>query len=587
MVTRTPTRTRSRSRTETRTIALFSALPGSLVCATLLLALASTPLRAADELWAYRVQPGDTLIGVRDRMMLPGSDWRVVQRINKVPNPRQLVPGSHLQIPLPLLLQKALTAEVVHTHGEVQVQRSGAAFQALIGGQVLAAGDVVRTGAQSSAVLRFADGARVMMRPDSVLKIERSVKLGESEVVDTQLRLESGSVDSRVPPSKDPQRTPRFEIRTPLANLGVRGTEFRTTASADQSAVEVLEGTVSGSVAGSATSSVAGVRSGATAGAQQAVKAGFGTRALQTGVEVPRQLLVAPDLKALPSRVERLPVQLPWTASSDAASYRAQVFSTDGAQRLVLSGVFGSAVGVTTARWADDLPDGRYELRVRAIDATGLEGLDASAAFTLKARPEPPFYTRQQSAQRVTEEAPLFTWTRNAAAARYRLQVADTPDFAAPRIDQTDLTVNELRVPLPVGTHHWRLASIRDNAGVADIGPWGDALSLTRVAPPPPPVSKPPQSTSDGLLLTWSQGDAKRFDLQVASDPEFKQLLREETVDTAQWLLRQPQPGRYFVRVRAIDADGFTGPYGQAQQLDVARATPWWWLLVPALVLLL
>jgi hypothetical protein len=552
----------------------FSPRQRSVVAALLLLG-ASTSLRAADELWSYQVQPGDTLIGVRDRLMLPGADWQVLQRINRVPNPRQLVPGSSLQIPVPLLRQQALTAEVVHTHGDVQVQRAGGAFQALIGGQVLAAGDVVRTSAQSSAVLRFADGARVMMRPDSVLKIERSVKLGDSAVVDTQLRLESGSVDSRVPPSKDPRRAPRFEIRTPLANLGVRGTEFRTSANSTQSAVEVLEGTVAGSAAGLAKS--------ATAPPQQDVKAGFGARALPSGVEAPRQLLAAPDLKTLPAQVERLPVQLPWVASVGAAAYRAQVFSSDASQALVLSGVFEG----TSARWADDLPDGRYELRVRAIDGAGLEGIDASAPFTLKARPEPPFSTQPQSAQRVTDDAPLFAWTRNAAASRYRLQIADSPDFATPRIDQTDLTVNELRVPLPVGTHHWRLASIRDKAGVADVGPWSDALALTRVAPPPAPVSKAPQTTSEGVLITWGQSESARFQLQLARDPEFKEVLREETVDTAQWLLRQPEPGRYFVRLRSIDASGFTGPYGQVQQVDVARTTPWWWLLLPALVLLI
>jgi hypothetical protein len=555
-----------------------------LACAAGFLLAFSTPLHAADELWSYRVQVGDTLIGVRDRLMVPGADWQVLQRVNQVPNPRQLVPGSTLQIPLHLLRQKTLTAEVVHTHGEVQFQRPNGAFQALVGGQVLASGDVVRTGAQSSAVLRFADGTRVMMRPDSLLKIERSVRLGDSEVVDTQLRLESGSVDSRVPPSKDPQRSPRFEIRTPLANLGVRGTEFRTTASATQSAVEVLEGTVAGSVAAPvASSSTRAAAPAAAAGGGQAVKAGFGTRALTSGVEAPRALLAAPDLKATPARVERLPVQLPWVASAGAAAYRAQVFSADPTQALVLSGVFDG----TSARWADNLPDGRYELRVRAIDSAGLEGLDASTAFTLKARPEPPFSTQPQGGARTTDDTLLFTWTRNAAAARYRLQIADTPDFAAPRIDQTDLAVNELRVPLPVGTHHWRLASIRDVAGVADTGPWSDALALTRAAPPPAPVSKAPQTTSDGVLLTWSQADAVRFNLQVARDPEFKQIVREETTDGAQWLLRQPEPGRYFVRVRGVDASGFTGPYGQSQQVDVARATPWWWLLVPALVLFL
>ncbi len=560
---------------------LFSEVIGRLATATLTLLVVSGSPHAADDLWPYRVQAGDTLIGVRDKLMVADSQWQVLQRINKVANPRELVPGSSLLIPVNLLRQEALTAEVIHTHGDVQVQRSGAAFQALTGGQILAAGDVVRTGAQSSAVLRFADGARVLMRPDSLLKLERSVKLGNSEAVDTQLRLESGSVDSRVPPAAGPKRAPRFQIRTPLANLGVRGTEFRTTASATQSAVEVLEGTVASSLPSSAASGVGGAGGGT--GGDQAVQAGFGTRASSSGVEVPRALLAAPDLTATPARVERLPVQLPWVASTGAAAYRAQVFTTDASQALVLSGVFDG----TAARFADNLPDGRYELRVRAIDSAGLEGLDGSAAFTLKARPEPPFSTQPKNAQRVTDDTQLFAWTRNAAAARYRLQIADTPDFAAPRFDQTDLSVNELRVPLPVGTHHWRLASIRDVAGVADTGPWGDALSVTRLAPPAPPVSKAPETTSEGVLLAWAQGSAVRFQLQLARDPEFKQIVAEESVDSAQWLLRRPEPGRYFVRVRSVDATGFSGPYGQVQQVDVARATPWWWLLLPALVLLI
>jgi hypothetical protein len=554
--------------------------------AALLLLIICTPLQAADELWTYRVQVGDTLIGVRDRLMVPAADWQVLQRINKVPNPRHLLPGSSLQIPLALLRQKALTAEVVHSHGEVQVQRSGAAFEALTSGQVLAAGDVVRTGAQSSAVLRFADGARVMMRPDSVLKIERTAKLGDSDVVDTQLRLESGSVDSRVPPSKDPLHAPRFEIRTPLANLGVRGTDFRTTASANQSAVEVLEGTVAGSVAGSVANSAPPGSTTVKAAAVKAatpVSAGFGTRVLLSGVEPPRQLVAAPDMGSTTIRVERMPLQFSWGASGKAASYRAQVFSADNTQPLMLSGVFQTP----SARWADDLPDGSYLLRVRGIDSAGLEGLDSATPFVLKARPEPPFSSQPQSGARVGDDAVLFSWTRNASAVRYRLQVADTPDFVAPRIDLSDLSVNELRVPLPVGTHHWRLASIRDKAGVADAGPWGQALSVTRFAPPAPPVPKAPQSTSEGVLLTWVQADASSYQVQVARDPEFKQLVREESVESAQWLLRQPEPGRYFVRVRAIDSTGFTGPYGQAQQLDVARPTAWWWFLLPALVLIL
>ena len=578
--------------------------------------------QAADDLWPYKVQVGDTLIGISERILVPGASWQTVQRLNRVPNARRLVPGSTLQIPAALLRQTALTAEVVHTHGEVQVLRAQAGASAdagkqaqvlvgsqLLGGQLLQAGDTVRTGPQSSAVLRFADGTRVMMRPDSVLKIERSARLGGSDVVETQLRLESGSVDSEVAKEgqkdaqtdapREAQKRSRFEIRTPMVHLGVRGTEFRTTATATQSSVEVLEGRVAG-VAASQRTNLA--TSPASSSAVQRIDGGFGTLATSTGVQPPRALLAAPDLRGLPTRVERLPMQLVWAALPGAAAYRAQVFSAasgvaNGAPNssasapantlatgpLLLSGLFAS----TTSRWADDLPDGTYLLRVRAIDSVGLEGNDGTAAFTLKARPEPPFNSQPQSGERVTTDSLLFKWTRNPAAARYHLQVADKPDFAATRVDMADLSATELRLALPPGEHFWRVASVRDVAGVPDVGPWGDARSFTRVAVPAPPASRPPEATADGVVLAWNPGNATRFRLQVSKDADFKTLLHDEMLDSANWLLRKPEAGTYFVRVGALSADGFAGPFGQPQQVDVARPVLWWWMLVPALVFLL
>ena len=136
--------------------------------------------QASEDSWPYQVRAGDTLIGIRDTLLVPGADWQSLQRLNRVANPRQLAPGSTLQIPVRLLRTSEATAEVVHTHGDVQIVRGGASAaagnQVLSSGQLLSSGDTVRTGAQSSAALRFADGTRVTMRPDSLLTIERSVR---------------------------------------------------------------------------------------------------------------------------------------------------------------------------------------------------------------------------------------------------------------------------------------------------------------------------------------------------------------------------------------------------------------------------
>lgn len=540
-------------------------MSGSLV----LMALSAAALAAAAVPQAtivdVRVQRGDTLVA----LLRDGADWTSVQRANRIADPKRLQPGSILRIPAALLREQPTVAEVVHAYGQVSVMRASTASPLpLAAGDSVAAGDVVRTGAQSSATLRFSDGARVLVRPDSELKVER---LAQSRAgASTTLRLHHGSADSTVPPAEGTAPR-RYEMRTPQANLGVRGTEFRTSADGTTTRVEVLEGRVGARRDGAVRTT-----------AESLVAAGFGavSAADASGMAAPRALPDAPVLAGLPERIERLPLRLPWQA--DAANrVRAQVFSTETPPRLLLDGAFDAA----PARWTEDLPDGRYELRVRSIAPDGLEGRDTRAAFVLDARPEPPFIAAPAADSRTIDESVRLAWTRNAGAARVRLQVADTPDFAAPRIDRNDLDATELRVALPLGTHHWRVASIAPDG---EQGPFSDAQRFARIAPPPAPPPAQPQADAQGLLLRWpgAAPSGTRWQVQVAREPGFAQPLVDATVAEPQWLLRDPAAGDWFLRVRTIDADGFIGPFGETQRIEVPRS-PWWWLLVPAMLLLL
>lgn len=242
------------------------------------------------------------------------------------------------------------------------------------------------------------------------------------------------------------------------------------------------------------------------------------------------------------------------------------------------------------AAWADDLPDGRYELRVRAGDAEGIEGHTARHAFTLKARPEPPFLLRPRAGERTTDEQVTLAWARNPRAARYRLQVAPSADFAAPTIARDDLTETELRVALPLGTHHWRVASVRADG---DQGPWGDARTLERVAqpPPPPPPSAPGSQHSraggEGLAVTWAAAPlpGATYQVQIARDEAFTQVVLDERTAKTEALLPKPDAGLYHVRVRTIGADGRAGAFGGAQQVEVPGSPLWWLWLLPLLLL--
>ncbi len=521
--------------------------------------------------WSYRIERGDTLIGVTARQCGPGVDWRKLQKLNRVANPRRLVPGQHLRIPLAWLRVQPVRAEVLHVQGDVRVQRAGAAPEAVAAGVTLGSGDLLLAGRDAALALKFPDGSRLLVRPETQVRFERLVQIGAAGVPDTRLKLDSGSVDSRVVPGVAGRR---YDIGTPSVNLGVRGTEFRTQVEAQTTRVEVLEGTVA--AAGEARAGSKTVPPGT------AIGAGFGTVAVAgQAVAPPQRLLAAPDLSSTARRLERVPLRLSWLPLAGAGAYRAQVFPAEGgdaADRLLLDGRSAEPL----ARWPD-LPDGRYELRVRGISAQGLEGQDARQVFVLKARPEPPFTRQPRADARIYGEPTQLAWTQAQEAASYRLQVAESEDFAVPRIDQSGLRATEQSVPLPPGRYFWRLASVRADG---DAGPFGDAQAFTVKPIPPAPPVQPPAVSADGIVLRWAEAEpGQRYELQLARDAAFTDLVQQLASDKPEATLALPPPGHYHVRVRAIDADGYVGPWGSVQQLEVPRQL--WWLLLPAVMLLL
>lgn len=544
-----------------------------------------------DSAWQYRVQPADTLTGLTDAYLQDSANWRELQRLNKVADPLKLVPGSTLRMPLRLLRREASVAQVVFTQGAVSLVRPPAeAATPLVAGTTVQTGDRLRTGEQGSVSLRFVDGSRLLIAPGSEVSIEQLLVYGRSALPAMKLRLNRGSADSKV--EKQPSRPADYELKTPSLNLGVRGTEFRVQVSDDGQATraQVLEGVVAAVLAGASVPVEAGARrTPVEAGAPTTpVEAGFGVATLpgQPGLQGGK-LPAAPDLGSVPPLLDRIPLTLAWSAQAGVQAWRAQVFAAGDFERLLLDSRSSSsspkASWGATAELAD-LPDGRYTLRVRAIDALGLEGLASDRPFTLKARPEPPFNRAPPANAVVYGDTLDLAWTRPANALKFRLQVASTADFAAPQLDQSDLVGTETRITLPPGVHHYRLASI---AKGDDLGPFGDPQKVTMRPIPPTPALQAPELSDKELNFRWAAAaGAARYQLQFASDAAFKQLLAEPSTDLPLLALPRPAPGIYYLRVRSVDTDGHAGPFGSAQQIEIPRSQ-WPWLLVPAALLLL
>lgn len=520
------------------------------------------PARAADGHatdYVHRIQRGDTLISVGRNLLESPRKWHVVERHNRIADPHRLTPGATLRIPVALLRREAVGARVTAVTGHVTVNDAKIAT-----GAEVAAGMRIDTGAASFATIELVDGSRLVVQPESRVKLEELTRHRYTESTETRLRLENGRMESVV--VKTSRAHPRFSVIMPTATVGVRGTRFRVAAEVPGAAsrAEITEGTVA-------------VGDG---GKGMAVPAGYGVIAEAGGkVSPPVALLPAPDLASLPAIQERTIARFTFPAVAGARHYRLQV-GTDAEMRTILA---ETRSPTPEAKFAD-LPDGQYTLRVRGIDDHGLEGRDADASFRVKARPEPPFALSPVGGTKLRAESAELSWSSNPDAHHYQIQLADTAGFDKPLVElgHVDGTAIAPAHKLPPGDYRWRVRSVRVDG---DLGPWGDPQRFVLKSPPADP--DPPGIGDNEIAFAWSGEPGQTFLFQLARDAGFADLVAERQLSQPAVAITRPDGGSYFMRVRATDNDGFAGPFTRPQRVEIPpRPWPWWPLLflLPALM---
>lgn len=429
-------------------------------CMTLTLltnAFAQAP--PAKQVWGYKVKPGDRLIDIAKSFQKTPDEWKKLQQNNVVPDPKKLLPGTQLKIPVADLRQGNPNAEAVLVHGEVQrLDKAGQAIGNLESGDVLKMGDTVQTGARSTVTIRFADDSRMLVTEKSKITLTSLVNYGKTGMADTKVQVFQGGTESRVSPQKGP--VARYEINTPAVNLAVRGTGFRIQVDEANGATrtEVEEGLVAGEANGS----------------QAMIAKGFGIIA-EPGKPLgqPVKLLSAPVLLATSSRVERMPTRFEWQAVEGAQKYRLQLLATvQGSDAII----FDEVLHNTKVQW-DDLSDGSYVLRVRGVDAAGLEGGNAIKAFKLWAHPEPPDLSLPTNEQQSDDKKVFFRWESAPDAHEYLFQLADDAEFTrvVALVPQISSETRGVLLTLPPGQYFWRVASVTSTGGV---GPYSDAFTF-------------------------------------------------------------------------------------------------------------
>ncbi len=142
-----------------------------------------------------------------------------------------------------LAMASQVVGEVTLTIGKSKIERSTQEAEPQKGGSVQE-GDVIRTSDNGHVHIRFIDGARVSVRPNSVFRIHE-FKYSPADPAASVVRLSLDSGEARSISGAAAQAAKeRFRLNTPLVAIGVKGTDFVTQVSKDIIRVTVNQGAI-------------------------------------------------------------------------------------------------------------------------------------------------------------------------------------------------------------------------------------------------------------------------------------------------------------------------------------------------------
>lgn len=495
----------------------------------------SAVFAAENKDFAYQVKQGDILIviAIATELLDSPSRWGEVAKYNGLQNPNLINPGKVLHIPYKWLRNLPAEAQVESVTGVATLNG-----QPLKPGDRVASGTRLATGKGGAVRVNLPDGSTLDLLENSDIEATQLTTKKQGGFFSAMFRLLSGRIDASK--KKYPDGQAPLLIKAAHATLGVRGTRFRMGQEGEVTLAEIEHGLV-GFEAGASTL--------ALAGGQGSIADGIKAAAV-----VP--LLPPPVFVDLPERFEQLLVRVNLAEMKGAQRFRGEVASDEGFVRIV-----AQAASEGTQLRIPDLADGIYWLRVRGVDARGLQGQEASTRFVLKAHPVPPMLMGPANNGKVRGEPPKFAWADVSEAGHYRVQLARDRQFKDLVVDHNALSAAfSPEQTVAVGEYFWRVASVK---GDNDQGPWGDVRMLKVLPPTAPP--QPPAFTKGRMTSSWEAEAGQTFEYQLAHDKDFTKPVLSLVLPAPKVDIAMPEPGKYFVRLRAIDADGYVGPWTPAQ----------------------
>lgn len=497
----------------------------------------------------YRAQPGDTLSVIAGQLTTSKNNWAQLAKLNRIGNDRTIPVGTAILIPVALLPDDPSTAQVAAMSGNIDAVAADGRPIAISIGTILSEGAIINTGSNSFLSLSLPDQSHIALPSNSQVKLSKLRTARYTNSPRTEITLLKGRIESKVSPLD--KNKGRFEVRSPLAVAGVRGTDFRVGLVGDSVTTEVLSGGV------------------AVAKKNQppalTLHPGQGNVTNAKGVGNAVALLPPPRLTGQPQLQERPTVRFSVAAVAGAHGYRAQIATDADARNIVSEAESDSKSGAPEIK-INGLEDGAYFVRLTALDQMGLQGIPQITAFKLKARPEPPFSIEPKNKSR--SEDVVFSWAEVSNAQAYHLQVASDAAFKQLIVDQAALAAPQFSAgKLALGTYYWRVATIVEQTGGRDQGPYSDPHSFDLL--PALQVPKIADAIDGDLSFRWNAEPGQTFLVEIGRDAGFSTLLLTQTTTTPEINVPRPASGTYFIRIKVTDSDSYVSPFSPSQKVYI------------------
>lgn len=408
----------------------------------LLLGLIVSQFAVAEEMvhqtsdFVYEVKSGDTLGKLANELLDHSKRWKDVAKYNQLSDANRIEPGQHLRIQLPWLKARGGRLKIEALTGE-----------ATAGGRLLQVGDEVAQGATlktamaSALRLRMPDGSLLNMMEGAEVEVEK-LENKQGDAFTSLFRLVTGQVEAFK--KKYPEGTADMAIRAKTATLGVRGTHFRMREEGGRTYAEIEQGLVSYDAQKTPVML-------ALAGGQGSVADG------EHAAEV-IDLLPPPTFPALPAAFDTPYIQWMMPELEGATGFFGELARDEEfSDHLMSVRVKKRKVSLT------DLPNGRYWLRLRAVDSHGLQGREAKVSFSVSVPPRKFAMTKVY----ITGNGLQLRWVGRKEGGGYQVQIADNQQFNTPMLDvKTSDNLVEIARPRS-GQYFMRVRQVF-NDGVTD-----------------------------------------------------------------------------------------------------------------------